>query len=193
MGEEPRRKNSPRAGRTTPPPRKKPPAKGAPAKKASAKKAPAKNAPAPAPAPARKKKAPARKVSFLGRWYIIVPLALIVLAAIIGFWYYPSLQIAYHQARNERVLSAKLEAVKAYNAQLEDEVKSLETTPGVAAYARRELNLVDKGDHVVIVTRDGKPVTSAETSKVTALENLTTVKQPFGAWTDFLDRLFGAE
>ena len=138
-------------------------------------------------------KAPKRKVRFLGRWYVIVPVALILLAAIIGFWYYPSMKVAYHEARNERVLGAQLSAVNTYNAQLQEEVKSLETTAGVEEYARRELNLMNKGDHVVIVTRDGKPVTSKEISRVTALENLSTVKKPFGSWTSFLDRLFGAE
>jgi len=138
-----------------------------------------------------RKKAPQRKVKFLGRWYVIVPLALVLVGLLMSAWYYRPLQIAYHEARNERVLGAKLKAINTYNAQLQSEVESLETTAGVADYARRELNLVDQGDHVVYVTRDGKPVSSQEDSRVAAVEESDAVKKPFGAWTDFLDRLFG--
>ncbi|MCL2882128.1 MAG: septum formation initiator family protein [Coriobacteriia bacterium] len=155
--------------------------------------APARKAAKAAPASRRGGKAPKRKPRFFGRWYVIVPVALILLAAIIGFWYYPSMKVAYHEARNERILGAQLAAVNKYNAQLQEEVKSLETTAGVEEYARRELNLVEKGDHVVIVTRDGKPIASDEVSRVTALENISAVKKPFGTWTSFLDRLFGPE
>jgi len=183
MGEKPRQRGSGRAARDV---RRVAPPQQARAN-ASTRKSPA------ARKNSKNAKPPKRKVSFPGRWYIIVPLALIVLAAIIGFWYYPSLKIAYHEARNERVLGAQLEAINKYNAQLDDQIKSLETTTGVEAYARQELNLVQKGDHVVIVTRDGKPLTTDQDTQITALENLSTVKKPFGAWTAFLDRLFGAE
>ena len=132
-----------------------------------------------------------RRIGLWGRWYIIVPVALVVLCALVFAWYYHPLQIAYHEARNERVLGAQLKGINAYNAQLQSEIESLETTAGVADYARRELNLVEQGDHVVIVTRDGKPITSQEDSRVALLEDSEAVKQPFGAWTDFLDRLFG--
>jgi len=140
------------------------------------------------------KKETRRKVGLFGRWYVIVPVAVILLAVFASFWFYPAARIAYHQARNERVLGAKLKAVNSYNDQLEQEIKSLETTQGVAEYARKELNLVNQGDHVVIVTRDGKPVTSSEeTSRLAVLIDSNAVKKPFGAWTSFLDRIFGAE
>ena len=143
--------------------------------------------------PAQKKET-CRKIGFFGRWYVIVPVAVLVLGAFTYFWFYPAARIAYHQARNERVLTAKLKAVKAYNAQLEQEIQSLETTQGIAEYARRELNLVEEGDHVVIVTRDGKPVSSSkDSSRLEALINTDAIKKPFGAWTDFLDRLFKVE
>lgn len=142
----------------------------------------------------KKGKDSTRKVGWPARWYFIVPLALLVLVALAALWFYPSMKVAYHEARNERVLEAKLRAVQTYNTQLEQEIQSLETTQGVAEYARRELNLVDKGDHVVIVTRDGKPVTSPdESSRLAVLVNTDAVKKPFGSWTDFLDRLFGPE
>jgi len=134
-----------------------------------------------------------RKVGFFGRWYVILLGAVIVLGVLGYFWFYPSMKIAYHEARNERVLGAQLKAVKAYNTQLQQEVQSLETTQGVADYAREQLNLVLKGDHTVIVTRDGKPITSDTTQQLQDLENNTEVKRPFGAWTTFLDRVFGSE
>lgn len=140
-----------------------------------------------------RKKKPRRKVGFFGRWYVIVPLAIIAVIALTFYWYYHPLQIFYHEARNERVLGAQLKAVKAYNTQLEREIESLETTAGVAAYAREELNLVMKGDHTVIVTRDGEPITSDQTKRLQDLENSEEVKNPFGAWTSFLDRVFGSE
>jgi len=144
----------------------------------------------------RKKKEGARKRgSWTLRPYVIIPLAILVVGALIFAWYFRPLQIAYHEARNERVLDAKLKAVQTYNARLESDIKSLETTAGIAEYARRELNLIDAGDHVVIVTRDGKPVTAAsqEASPLAALLNSPSVTRPFGAWTEFLDRIFGPQ
>ncbi len=153
-------------------------------------------APAKRPGSRRRAEAPARKGrGKKGRWYLLIAvLVVLVASALIFAWYYQPLKIYYHEARNERVLGAKLKAVETYNAQLEDEIKSLETTQGVAEYARRELNLVDKGDHVVIVTRDGKPVTASdEASRLAALIDSDAIKKPYGSWTDFLDRIFGSE
>jgi cell division protein FtsB len=143
----------------------------------------------------KKQESPHRRGTWITRWYIIIPLAVTVVSALIFAWYFRPLQIAYHEARNERVLAAKLKMVQTYNSQLESDIKSLETTAGIAEYARRELNLIDKGDHVVIVTRDGKPLSadSQEASPLAALFNGSSVTSPFGAWTSFLDRIFGAQ
>ncbi len=132
-----------------------------------------------------------RRVGVFGRWYVIVPVALILLGALVFAWYYRPLRIWYHNAREVRVLKVQQEAIDAYNADLRDDIASLETTEGVAEYARRELNLVEKGDHLVIVTRDGQPLEAKKGSRAAAIGELGKTSKPFGAWTNFLDSLFG--
>jgi cell division protein FtsB len=145
-----------------------------------------------APKKSSAKSSEKRRIGFLGRWYVILPVALILLGALTFAWYYQPLQIWYYNARDVRVLREQKAAIDEYNAQLKDEIASLETTEGVADYARRELNLIKRGDHVVVVTRDGEQVEPEEDSRVTAIESLGETAEPFGTWTDFLDSLFGS-
>ncbi|MDR1412651.1 MAG: septum formation initiator family protein [Actinomycetes bacterium] len=121
---------------------------------------------------------------------LLIPVVLVVLAVLIFAWYRPSLKIWYREARQERVLRATLVAIRDYNRGLEEEIASLETTAGVEDYARRELNLVEEGDHSIVVTRDGQILKAPNNSREAAVGDLPKSYKPFGAWTAFFDSLF---
>lgn len=130
---------------------------------------------------------------FIGRPIFLIPaIALVLLIGLFLLYYKPS-QIWYREARKERVLTAQLVAIQSYNAQLKRDISSLETTAGVSDYARQELNLVEEGEHLVIVTRDGKPLKKSSDKQVADLMSIPQTAKPFGVWTAFLDRLFAIE
>lgn len=130
---------------------------------------------------------------FIGRPIFLIPfIALVLLVGLFLLYYKPS-QIWYREARKERVLTAQLAAIQAYNSQLKDDISSLETTAGVSDYARQELNLVEQGEHLVIVTKDGKPLKKSNDKQVADLMSIPQTARPFGAWTAFLDKLFAIE
>jgi hypothetical protein len=130
---------------------------------------------------------------FLSRWYLLVPIGLAVAAGIVFAWYYQPLQIWYRETRHERVLKAELQGIDDYNEELRHEISSLETTEGIEDYARRELNLVEKGDHSVVVTRDGQPLVAEKNTRESMVTDIPKNAKPFGAWTDFLDSIFAIE
>lgn len=126
---------------------------------------------------------------FASRW-ILIPLGIVAVLAVAWITYYQPMRIWYTQAREERVLTAQLEAIQRYNDSLRDEIASLETTAGVEEYARRSLNLAYAEDNTVIILQDGVPLTEERGSRDQELARLNEAPEPFGAWTGFLDRLF---
>ena len=130
---------------------------------------------------------------FLARWYVLVPVVLVLFAIILLSWYYEPAQIWYRETRRERVLRETLAGIEEYNEQLRIELTSLETTEGIKDYARRELNLVEEGDNSVVVTRGGVPLEEPKNTREAAVSAIPRQARPFGAWTDFLDSFFGIE
>ena len=130
---------------------------------------------------------------FLARWFLIIPAVTLIFVALTGFWYYGAAKIWYRETRQERVLREQLAGIQDYNRELHQELASLETTPGIQEYAARELNYVFEGDNVIVVTRDGVPLTEPRTTREDAILSIPENAQPFGAWTDFLDTVFGIE
>lgn len=130
---------------------------------------------------------------FLTRWFILVPTVLLLFAGVLMAWYYEPAQIWYRETRQERVLRETLAGIQAYNEELRDEISSLETTEGIIEYARRELNFVQEGDKVIVVTRDGVPLNEPQSSREAAVSSIPGNFQPFGAWTDFFDSIFNIE
>lgn len=130
---------------------------------------------------------------FYSRKRVLIPLAIIVI--LVGTWvmYYRPLKIWYREARQERVLREQLIAIRKYNAHLKLEVQSLETTEGVQDYARRELGLIQKGEHAVVVLQGGKPLKAPSNTREQQIQNLQDTAQPFGSWTPFFDALFGTK
>lgn len=129
-------------------------------------------------------------VNFLTRKSILIPVAILVLILTSSLIYYKPLKIWYREVRQERVLREQLIAIHDYNEALRNEIKSLDTTAGIEDYATSQLNLIHKGDNVVIVTSDGEPLSKTSDSRAQKIEDLSKTSKPFGAWTNFLDKLF---
>jgi len=135
----------------------------------------------------------ANKGRFASRMIVIVPVAIVLLLTIVGTMYYKPLSIWYRETRQLRVLHEQRIAIKEYNEELHESLKSLETTEGIRAFAREELGLVEEGESAVIVMKDGKPLERAHDTKQTDILNIPITSQPFGAWTPFLDTFFKIE
>lgn len=132
-------------------------------------------------------------VPFFARKRVIVPLAVAFILIITAAMYYTPLKIWYREARQERVLREQLVAIQKYNERLKVEIQSLETTEGVQDYARRELGLVQKGEHAVVVLQGGKPLKADKNTREQEIQDLQQNARPFGSWTPFLDALFGSK
>lgn len=145
--------------------------------------------------PRDKKKTPAKssKASkpFFARKRVLIPLAIVIVLVATAAMYYRPLKIWYREARQERVLREQLIAIRKYNSQLKEDVQSLETTEGIQDYATRELGLIQKGDHAVVVLEGGKPLKEPANTREEEIQKLQDTAQPFGSWTRFLDALFG--
>jgi len=124
------------------------------------------------------------------RWWA-VPLAVIVIIAAFVFAYYPVAQVQYREARERARLSAELEALKARNRRLSTEVARLQTPEGVEDYARTQLGLVKRGEHVVVVRTGDGSVLSTSTQSVPEVDSDYMAAEPVGPWTGLLDLVFG--
>lgn len=132
-------------------------------------------------------------IPFFARKRVIIPLALALILIITAAMYYTPLKIWYREARQERVLREQLIAIQKYNERLKVEIQSLETTEGIQDYARRELGLVQKGEHAVVVLQGGKPLQANNNTREQQIQDLQQNARPFGSWTPFLDALFGSK
>lgn len=130
---------------------------------------------------------------FFARKRILIPLAVAVILFATAAMYYTPLKIWYREAREERVLREQLVAIQKYNVDLKLQIQSLETTEGVQDYATRELGLIQKGDHAVVVLQGGKPLKETSNTREQEIQQLKDTAQPFGSWTPFLDEIFGAK
>ena len=130
---------------------------------------------------------------FLSRYVLLVPVFFLAILLIAAGFYYQPMKIWYREVRAERVLRAELIAIKKYNADLKQEISSLETTEGVSDYARSQLNLTTKGDNTIIVLQNGKPIDTSKKSRESQIANIPKNTKPFGTWTGFLDSFFGIE
>jgi len=135
----------------------------------------------------------ANKGRFAGRMIFIIPLAIVLLLALVASLYYTPMRIWYREARQLRVLNEQKAAIDEYNLQLRETLESLETTEGIRLYAREELGLVEEGENAVIVTKDGKPLENTHDTQQIEILNIPVTAQPFGVWTPFLDMLFRIE
>lgn len=130
------------------------------------------------------------------RWWL---LPVFVLAAITIFvlTYYPVAKVQYRATRERARLRAELKAIQARNDRLRATVTALATPEGVEDYARSQLGMVRKGEHVVIVV-DGDQRRTRSQSPTEALiapriDSQEAVNPAVGPWTAFLDSVFGVQ
>ena len=135
----------------------------------------------------------ANKGRFAGRLIFVIPIAAVLLFVLISMMYYTPLRIWYRENRQQRVFIAQKSAIDEYNEELRETLLSLETTEGIKQYAYEELGLVEKGDSTVVVMKDGRPLERSRDTRQLEILSIPIEYQPFGAWTPFLDSLFGIE
>lgn len=127
------------------------------------------------------------------RWWLLPPLVGATIAVLVAL-YYPVAQVQYKETRERAELQAELKGLQTRNSRLAVEVARLKTNEGVEDYARSQLGMVKRGEHVVIVTDSAggrsAPTTTTE-ARIDAPEQTATA--PKGAWTEFLDAVFGVQ
>jgi len=123
-------------------------------------------------------------------------LPIVILAAMAFFiaTYYPVARVQYRETRERVRLEAELQALKARNARLRVAVDRLTTPEGVEDYARLQLGMVKKGEHVAVVI-DGDESTQSALAAPPAprVDSEEAAAPPVGPWTAFLDVVFAVE
>jgi len=137
--------------------------------------------------------AAAAKGLFVARWWMLPVAIIAVLAFFIGT-YYPVAKVQYRETRERTQLEAELSALKARNARLRASVDRLKTPEGVEDYARLQLGMVKKGEHVAVVI-DGDETTSTALAVPDAprVDSEEAAVPQVGQWTEFLDVVFDVE
>ena len=118
----------------------------------------------------------------------------IVIVAALGIFvasYYPVAKVQYRETRERGRLQAELKAVKSRNARLSVAVSRLKTPTGVEDYARLQLGMVKKGEHVIVVTDGTEPTPTSLGAAKPVIDSGEVVDAPAGPWTAFLDSFFG--
>lgn len=126
------------------------------------------------------------------RWYLL-PLIVVAALVIVTWTYYPVARVQYRETRQKQLLQTELASLKARNARLHDSVERLKTPEGVEDYARSQLGMAKKGEHVLVVV-DGtkREATSTPLSRPDIDSDETSAPAP-GPWTAFLDAVFRVE
>lgn len=139
-----------------------------------------------------KRKAAARPL-FVPRWWML-PIVIVAVLAIFVATYYPVARVQYRETRERVRLEAELRALKARNARLHAAVDRLRTPEGVEDYARLQLGMVKKGEHVAVVI-DGDETTQSvlAASPAARIDSEEAAAPPVGPWTAFLDVVFAVE
>lgn len=121
----------------------------------------------------------------------------IVAAAVAVFvvTYYPVARVQYSETRQRDALQAQYDSLHARNSRLATEVARLKTPEGVEDYARSQLGMVKRGEHIVVVTegssRASKTMTIGVSPQIDTSEVTTTA--PRGPWAAFLDSVFNVK
>ena len=127
------------------------------------------------------------------RWWLL-PLVIVAVLSLFVAGYYPVARVQYRETRERTMLRTQLDAIRARNDRLRDDVARLKTPEGVEDYARLQLGMVKKGEHQVIVV-DGTEPTSVAMGKDSErqIDSAEALKPPVGQWTAFLDAVFGVQ
>lgn len=136
---------------------------------------------------------PAKRQSFVPRWWML-PIVILALLVFFVATYYPVARVQYRETRERVRLEAELQGLKARNARLRAAVDRLKTPEGVEDYARLQLGMVKKGEHVAVVI-DGDETTQSALAAPSAarVDSEEAAAPPVGPWTAFLDVVFAVE
>jgi cell division protein FtsL len=145
---------------------------------------------------------PARKKSDTvpnggARWWrwLLLPAFVVAAAAICVYVYYPVAKVQYSEVQAKARLQTELNSLQSRNDRLRTEVARLKTPEGVEDSARVQLGMVKRGENVVVVVDGNKPapaLASSSTIVPRVVSDEPTVA-PAGAWTAFLDSVFGVK
>lgn len=123
----------------------------------------------------------------------MLPVAVAVILVVFGLAYYPVVRVQYREVRERARLAAELDALKARNVRLDAHVARLRTPEGVEDYARTQLGLVRRGEHVVVVREEGVAAKPAAATRVPRIDSDRAAEDPVGPWTSFLDLVFNVQ
>jgi len=135
---------------------------------------------------------PAKKKADPGRWWVL-PVTAVAVLVVFAWTYYPVARVQYRETREKARLSAELTSLKARNDRLRKQVERLKTPEGVEDYARSQLGLVKKGEHVVVVVDGDEAAEASAALAAPRIDSARTADQPAGPWTAFLDLVFGVQ
>lgn len=107
--------------------------------------------------------------------------------------YYPAAAVQYRETREKARLAAELKTLQARNDRLRKQVDRLKTPAGVEDYARSQLGLVKKGENVVVVVDGDEAEEASQAAGRPEIDSDETTVAPGGAWTAFLDLVFGVQ
>ena len=129
------------------------------------------------------------------RWWrwLLLPVFVAAAVAVCVYAYYPVAKVQYDEVRAKARLQSELDMLQARNQRLRTEVARLKTPEGVEDYARVQLGMVKQGENVVIVVDGNKPAPALASSGTVSprLESAQATVAVAGAWTGFLDSVFG--
>jgi len=117
----------------------------------------------------------------------------VAVLVVFAWTYYPVARVQYRETREKARLSAELTSLKARNDRLRKQVERLKTPEGVEDYARSQLGLVKKGEHVVVVVDGDEAAEASAALAAPRIDSARTADQPAGPWTAFLDLVFGVQ
>ena len=126
------------------------------------------------------------------RWWML-PLILVGVLVFFVATYYPVAKVQYRETRERTRLQAELEGIKARNARLKVTVDRLKTPAGVEDYARLQLGMVKKGEHVMVVVDGTEPTQSPLAATRPVIDSEEALTPPVEPWTAFLDSVFGIQ
>jgi cell division protein FtsB len=126
------------------------------------------------------------------RWWLL-PVVIVAVISLFIAAYYPVARVQYRETRERSRLQAELNAIRARNNRLRTEVARLRTPEGVEDYARLQLGMVKKGEHQIVVVDGTEPTQTTVAQALPEIDSQEAVKPPVGAWTAFLDAIFGVQ
>jgi len=123
----------------------------------------------------------------------VLPVSIVAVLAIFAWSYYPVARVQYRETRGRMKLEAELAALQARNARLRAEVARLRTPEGVEEYARSQLGMVKRGEHVAMVLDGDESRQASAALAAPTIDGDAFLEEPVGPWTAFLDIVFGMQ